>query len=52
MAVNGRQKSARKELQRHCDEVYLDPEETREVQEERIEFFKRGQAVYEERVRS
>ena len=30
-----------KEFQRHCDEVYVDPEQTIEVLEERIEKFKR-----------
>ena len=29
-----------KELQRHCESVYTDPEETNEVQQKRIEFFK------------
>ena len=29
------------ELQRHCEEVYTDLEETREVQENRIEYFKK-----------
>ena len=32
-----------KELQRHCDCLYTDLEETKEVQEERIEYFKRGE---------
>ena len=33
----------KKELQRHCEEVYHDQDETREVQEQRIEYFrKRG----------
>ena len=31
----------KRELQRHCDEVSTDPEETSKVQEERIEYFKR-----------
>ena len=29
------------ELQRHCEEVYTDQEETRQVQENRIEYFKK-----------
>ena len=29
-----------KELQRHCEEVYIDQEETKEAQESRIEYFK------------
>ena len=29
-----------KELQRHCEGVFSDPDETREVQEGRIEYFK------------
>ena len=29
------------ELQRHCDEVYMDPEEPKEVQEQKIEYFKK-----------
>ena len=30
-----------KELQRHCEEMYTDQEETKEVQENRIEYFKK-----------
>ena len=30
-----------KELQRHCEEVHTDQGETREVQEKRIEYFKK-----------
>ena len=30
-----------RELQRHCEEVYTDQEETREVQENRVEYFKK-----------
>ena len=30
-----------KELQRHCEEVYTDHDETREVQEKRNEYFKK-----------
>ena len=30
-----------RELQRHCEEVYTDQKETREVQEQRIEYFKK-----------
>ena len=30
-----------RELQRHCEEVYTDQEETREVEENRLEFFKK-----------
>ena len=30
-----------KELQRHCEEVYTDQEETKEVQENRIDYFKK-----------
>ena len=32
---------AKKELQRHCGEVYTDQDETRAVQEKRIEYFKK-----------
>ena len=28
-------------IQRHCEEVYTDQEETREVQEKRIEYFEK-----------
>ena len=39
----------RKELQRHCEEVYTDQEETKEVQESRIEYFKKkGDLQYTE----
>ena len=39
-----------KELQRHCEEVYTDVEETKEEQENRIEYFwkKGNQQVAEE----
>ena len=30
-----------RELQRHCEEVYTDREKTREVQEKKIEYFKK-----------
>ena len=33
--------NGKKELQRHCKEVYIDLDDTREVQENRIEFFKK-----------
>ena len=36
--MNGKKK---KKLQRHCEEVYTDLEETKEVQEERIEYSKK-----------
>ena len=39
--VHGRQKNGKKKLQRHCEEVYTDQDETREVQEKRIEYFKK-----------
>ena len=43
--VNGKftedRKECNQELQRHCEEVYMDPEETKEVPEGRIQFFKR-----------
>ena len=35
-----------RELQRHCEEVYTDQEETREVQGNRIEYFKRRSTVH------
>ena len=32
---------AKKNFKRHCEEVYTDLEETKDVQEERIEYFKK-----------
>ena len=42
-----------KELQRHCEELYTDQEETKEVQENRIEYFKkRGDQQFTEEGRT
>ena len=34
-------KEWQQELRRHCDEVYTDQEETNEIQEDRIDYFKK-----------
>ena len=40
---------SKKELQRHCEEVYTDLEETKEEQENRIEYFwKKGNQQFTE----
>ena len=42
-----------KELQRHCEGVYTDQEEMREVQEESIEYFKKkGNSQFSEEGRN
>ena len=34
-------KIGKRELQRHCEEVYIDQEEAKEAQESRIDYFKK-----------
>ena len=41
-----------KELQRHYEEVYTDQEETKEAQESRIEYFKKGNHQFTEEERN
>ena len=42
-----------KELQRHCEELYTDQEETKEAQDSRIEYFKeKGNQQFTEEARN